>query len=343
MIEKGKATIHDIAEMLNVTASTVSRALNNNPRISDATRKLVLNAAKQLNYQPNNIAAALRHGKSNIIGIVVPTIDRSFFASVVRGVEEIANKLGYKVIISQTYDNYQKEVQTIDALLSARVDGIIASIGKNTEDFSHFSSAQDKGIPVVLFDRTTDKLEVSQVMIDDYLGAKQAVTHLIEQGCTRIAHFTSPKRVSIFSERLRGYTDALLEHKIPYDESLVVSSNLQLEDGRSSMEQLLALDKIPDAVFSASDYGAMGALQVLKERNIKVPDTVALAGFSNEPFTSFTDPPLTTINQFSLTMGNITADLFFDQLKSNGKKHVPQKTVLKPELIIRKSSLRKKE
>lgn len=340
MAENRKTTIHDIAQKLGITASTVSRALNNNPRISEATRKAVQKAAKQLNYQPNNIAAALRHGRSHIIGIIVPTADRTFFSSVVRGIEEIANGLGYKVIICQSYDNYEKEVQTIDALLSARVDGIIASIGKNTEEFSHFKRVQDKGLPLVLFDRTTDQLEVSQVMIDDYRGAYKVVEHLIQQGCRRIAHLTSPIKINIYKERLRGYADALKDHGIAFDEQLVVESNLQLEDGRNSMEKLLKLKKLPDAVFSASDYGAMGAMQVLKERSIKIPQEIALAGFSNEPFTSFTDPTLTTVDQFSILMGNITAELFFDELKSIGKKPMHQKTVLKPELIIRQSSLK---
>ncbi|WP_207433284.1 LacI family DNA-binding transcriptional regulator [Sabulibacter ruber] len=340
MGSKPKVTIHHIAEKLNITASTVSRALNDNPRISEVTKKAVLKAAKQLNYQPNNIAAALRNGRSYIIGIIVPTADRAFFASVVRGIEEIANKLNYKVIICQSYDNYEKEVQTIDALLSARVDGIIASIGKNTENFDHYKRPQEKGIPLVLFDRTTDALEVSQVVIDDYLGAYKVVEHLIQQGCRRIAHFTSPKKVSVFKERLRGYTDALRDHDIPYDEELVIKSNLQLEDGRESMQKLLELDLKPDAVFSASDYGAMGAMQVLKEKKIRIPEEIALAGFGNEPFTSFSDPALTTVDQFSLTMGRITAELFFEHFKAGDKKLVPQKTVLKPELIIRGSSLR---
>lgn len=341
MAEKPKVTIHDIAKKLNVTASTVSRALNNNPRISESTRKTVLKTAKQLNYQPNNIAAALRHGKSHVIGVVVPTADRSFFASVVRGIEEIANKIGYKVIICQSYDNYEKEVQTIDALFSARVDGIIASVGKNTEDFTHFKRAQEKGIPLVLFDRTTPELDVSQVMIDDYVGAYKMVQHLIQQGCRRIAHFTSPKKVSIFKERLRGYKDALKDHDIAFDPELVIDSNLQLTDGRDSMEKLLALKEPPDAVFSSSDYGAMGAMQVLKERGIQIPDQVALAGFSNEPFTSFTDPTLTTVDQLSITMGKVTAELFFEQLNSGVKDFIPQKVILKPEIIFRKSTLRK--
>ncbi|PRY10924.1 LacI family transcriptional regulator [Pontibacter ummariensis] len=338
---KAKVTIHDIAEKLNITASTVSRALNNSPRISETTKKAVLKAAKQMNYQPNNIAAALRNGKSNIIGVIVPTADRAFFASVVRGIEEVANTLDYKVIISQSYDSYEKEVQTIEALFRARVDGIIASIGKNTEDFEHFKKAQQKGMPLVLFDRTTDALEVSQVMIDDYWGAYKIVEHLIEQGCRRIAHFTNPKKVSVFKERLRGYTDALKNNGLPYEEELVVPSNLQLEDGRASMEQLLQLKEVPDAVFSASDFAAMGAMQVLKERSIKIPEQVALAGFSNDPFTSFSDPPLTTVDQLSIPMGKMAAELFFQQLKTDPNKYIPQKTVLKPELVIRKSSLKK--
>jgi LacI family transcriptional regulator len=337
-----KTTIHDIASMLNITASTVSRALNNNPRISENTRKAVFKAAKELNYQPNKIAAALRNGKSHIIGVIVPTADRAFFASVVRGIEEIANKINYKVIICQSYDDYKHEIDTIDALTSARVDGIIASIGKYTVDFNHFKKAQEKGLPIVLFDRTTDELEVNQVMIDDYRGAYEVVTHLIDQGCKRIAHFTSPVKISIFKERFRGYKEALTDHGLPFDQELVVESNLQLEDGRTSMEQLLTLKEIPDAVFSASDYGAMGAMQILKENNLKIPDDVALAGFSNEPFTSFTDPTLTTVDQLSRVMGKITAELFFDQLKAeNNGKHQPHKTVLKPELIIRQSSLKK--
>lgn len=338
-----KTTIHDIASMLNITASTVSRALNNNPRISETTRKAVLKAAKKLNYQPNNIAAALRHGRSHLIGVIVPTTDRAFFASVIRGVEEIANKINYKIIICQSYDDFDKEVQTIETLVNARVDGIIASIGKKTIDFSHYKKAQTKGIPMVLFDRTTDQLDVNQVMVDDYQGAYDVVKHLIDEGCTRIAHFTSPIKISIYKERLRGYIDALKDHNLPFDQDLVVESNLQLEDGRESMLQLLKLDVKPDAVFSASDYAAMGAMQVLKENKLKIPEDVALAGFANEPFTSFSDPTLTTVDQLSLTMGHVTAELFFKQLKGDDdhKKHQIQKTVLKPRLIIRQSSLKK--
>lgn len=336
-MKKGKATIHDIAERLNTTASTVSRALNDHPRISEATKKQVLKMAKQLNYQPNNIASALRSGKSKLIGVIVPTANRNFFSSVVRGIEDIANNLNYKVIISQSYEEYEKEVDTIEALLSARVDGIIASIGKNTENFDHFQKVIDKGIPLVLFDRITDQLEVSQVVIDDYYGAYQTVQHLIKQGCKRIVHFTSPKKINIYKERLRGYEDALKENGILFDPELIEESNMQLEDGRQSMRNILNKGISFDAVFSASDYAVMGAIQVLKENNIKIPLQVKLAGFGNEPFTTFSDPSITTVDQKSIPMGRITAETFFELMKS-GSTSVPQKMVLKPELIIRQSS-----
>jgi LacI family transcriptional regulator len=340
-MKKEKATIHDIARKLNITASTVSRALKDHPRISDETKKLVLKAAEKLNYQANHIAAALRNGKSNILGIIVPTADRSFFASVIRGIEEIANKSGYNVMICQTYDSYQKEIDTIEALLKARVDGIIISHGKETENFDHLKKVKDRGIPLIMFDRSNDDLGVSQVVIDDYFGAYKSVEHLIEQGCRKIAHFTNTRKISIFKERLRGYKEALDKHGIPFDPSLVVESNLQLEDGRNSMIKLLSGKTTPDAVFSASALGAVGAMQVLKERNIKIPDQVALVAFSNENYTSFTDPPLTAVDQHSMRMGNSAAEVFLEQITQKDKPFIPNTTVLRPELIIRASSLRK--
>lgn len=335
-----KATVHDIALKLGITASTVSRALNDHPRISAATKKLVLKTAKEVNYQPNHIAAALRMGKSRLIGVIVPTANRNFFSSVVRGIDEIADSLGYRVILCQSYENYEKEVETINALLSARVDGIIVSIAKNTEKFDHFQRVIDKGIPLVLFDRITDQIEVNQVVIDDYWASYKAVEHLIAQGYRKIAHFTSPRKINIYKERLRGYIDALTEHGLAVDQSLIIESNMQLEDGQQSARHLLDQAVEFDAIFSAADYAAMGALQVLKEKNIRVPRQVGIVGFGNEPFTSFTDPPLSTVDQTSIAMGHVTAELFFELLKAEPKKFIPQKSVLKPELIIRASSTR---
>jgi LacI family transcriptional regulator len=341
MTRNDKTTIQDIAKRLNTTAATVSRALNDHPRISKATKEAVKKMAFELNYQPNNIASALRSGKSKLIGVIVPTANRAFFSTVVRGIEEVAIQHNYRVIISQSYDDPKKEEETIDALFSARVDGIIASTGKKTLVFDHYRKVIEKGIPLILFDRGNPELKVSQVLIDDYQGAYQAVKHLIEQGCKRIAHFTSVNKISIYKDRLRGYTDALRDAGIDIQEELIIESDLQLEDGRICMEQLLALKQRPDAVFSSSDYGAMGAMQVLKENKINIPEEVALVGFSNEPFTSYTDPPLSSVDQTSISMGRITAKAFFDQLNADKSDFTPQKTILSPQLIIRGSSQKK--
>lgn len=339
-MKKDRSTIHDIAKKLNITASTVSRALKDHPRISETTKKAVLETARKLNYQPNHIAAALRNGKSKIIGVIVPTADRSFFASVVRGIEEIANAAQYHVIICQSYDDEQKESKTVETLLNTRVDGILVSLAKGTETFEHFLKVKKKGIPLILFDRTNEELDVSSVVIDDYLGAYKAVEHLIQQGCRRIAHFTNIKKISIYRERLRGYRDALQDYGLPFDENLVVESNMQLDDGRQSMTRMLQLSQPPDAIFSASDYSAMGAMQILKERGIKIPHEVALVGFGNEPFTGFTDPQLTTIDQKSKEMGRAAAEIFLESIKKDNKPIVSKTVVLKPELIIRNSSLK---
>lgn len=335
-----KATIHDIAAKLNITASTVSRALNNNPRISEETKKKVLKVAKQINYQPNHIASALRSGKSKLIGVIVPTANRNFFSSVIRGIEDLANSLNYKVIISQSYDEYEKEVQNVEALINARVDGIIASFGKMTENFDHFLKVIEKGIPLVLFDRTADVLDVSHVILDDYLGAYQAVDHLIKNGCRRIVHFTNVQRINIYRERKRGYEDALKANGLEVDPSLILYGNMQLEDGRRLTEEIIQKKVDFDGIFSSADYAVMGALQVLKEHGIAVPGQVKLVGFGNEPFTSFSDPTITTVDQKSISMGKITAEIFFEMLNCNssGQVAVSKKTILKPELIIRDSS-----
>jgi LacI family transcriptional regulator len=333
-------TIHDIAKELNITASTVSRALNDNPRISEATKKAVLKVAKRLNYQPNHIAAALRNGRSNIIGIIVPTADRSFFGSVIRGIEEVAKNAHYNVMICQSHDDYESEVSTVEALLNARVDGIIVSFAKNTENFDHFRKVYDKGIPLVLFDRSFQGLDVSRVVIDDYLGAYQATEHLIRQGCRRIAHFTSLKKISIYKERLRGYREALEAYNIPYRNELVLESYLQYEDGRVGLDQLLQLKELPDAIFSASAYSAVAALSACKEKGIAVPEQIAIVGFANEDFTSFCDPPMSTVDQQSMQIGNAAAEIFLEQISVGRQRFVPKRIVLTPELIVRRSSLK---
>jgi len=346
-MKKKKTTLLDIAKELDITASTVSRALRNHPRISSSTKKAVFEMVEKLNYQPNNIASALRKGKSNIIGVIVPTSDRHFFASVIRGVEEVVRDEGYNLIICQSDEQTVKEQKIIDALLQIQVDGIIASVAKETTDTSHFENIQKRGVPLILYDRASDSLDVNSVVSDDYLGAYKAVSHLIEQGCRRIVHFAGQQHIGIYKDRLQGYLDALKENKIPVDEELIVETDLIddtdqiLKIGREMTLNLLKLAKLPDGIFSSSDFAAMGAIQVLKEQDIRIPEQVALVGYSNDFSTSVIEPALTSIDQHTKQMGNFAARLFLDQVKSQEGEFAPRKTLLNPKLVIRKSSLRK--
>jgi len=338
-----RTTIHDIAKELDITASTVSRALKDHPRISDATKEAVLKMAKKMNYQPNSIAAALRRGTSNLIGVMIPTVDRNFFASVVRGVEDVLNNTSYNVIICQSSDSVEKEKSNLKALLEAQVDGIFASYAKETINFDHFKDVQKRNIPLILFDRMQNEFDVDAVVIDDYLGAFKATEHLIEQGCKRIVHFTGPENVSIYRDRRRGYEEALTKCGLPVDEELIISSNLKMETGKELGREIAQWENLPDAIFSASDYAAMGAMEVFKNKGIHVPDEIAIVGFSNESFTALVDPALTTVDQHSKKMGQFTANLFLERIKNKETKYTPRKTVLNPELIIRKSSLKNAE
>jgi len=333
-----KTTIKDIANVLGITPSAVSRALNDNPRISDKTKVAVQQVAKNLNYEPNQLASALRSGKSNLVGVIVPRANSNFFSSVVENIETILNKQGYNVIMTQSNESYEKECRSIDALIQTQVDGIIASMANETTNLDYYKKIKAKGIPLVLFDRGEDEIEVDYVGIDDYKTSHLIVDHLVEKKCKRIAHIAGFKHKRIYKNRLIGFKDALEKNNLPVDENLIIESNLRVEDGRRIMKQLLKAPNRPDAIYAAGDYAALGALQVLKEENIKVPDEIALVGFSNEPFTSLTSPSISTINQQSDEMGKIAAKALLKRMKDSNKKESIKTVHLKPELIIRESS-----
>lgn len=334
MLEK-KTTIKDIAEVLNVTPSTVSRALNDHPKINKKTKIAVRKTALDLNYMPNNLASALRRGSTELIGVVVPRIDRAFFSSIMRGIEDVALAQGFNVLIAQSNEDIHRERSVINSFLNARVAGIFASLGKNTTDFSHYIEAQKRGIPLIQFDRTSNDINSAQTVIDDYRGGFEATDHLIKMGCRKIAHLTSGQNSNIYIERKRGYIDALKKANIKIDHRLIITGDMLESQGVMAVNnQLKSLEY--DAIFSASDYAAMGAIKALKTIGKLVPNDVCVVGFSNEPFTDLIEPSLTTVNQFPEEMGRKTAETFFSQL--NGESKMPHKIVLQPELIIRQSS-----
>ncbi|MGB5418745.1 LacI family DNA-binding transcriptional regulator [Algibacter sp.] len=335
---KKKTTIKDIANVLNISAAAVSKALHDDSRISKKTKKAVKQVAKNLNYQPNHLASALRKGKSNLVGVIVPRMNSNFFSSVIQNIEEVLNKEGYSIIITQSNESFKKECASIDTLLFSQVDGIIASMANETIDLEYYEKIKAKGIPLILFDRGENDLNVDYIGINDYDSSHVIVEHLVKQGRKRIAHIGGYKHTRIFNNRILGYIDALKKHELPLDNELLIESSLTIEDGKEKMLQLLKLNKKPDAVYVASDYAALGALQALKEQNIKVPEDIALVGFGDEPFTAMVTPSISSINQHSAEIGKQAALTFLSYTKKKSIKQTLNKIILDAELVVRESS-----
>lgn len=337
----GKTTIYDIAKKLDITAATVSRALNNNPKISESTRKLVLETAAKMNYKQNRLALALRSGKSNNVGVIVPRVDSNFFASIIRGIEEELYPEGYHVIICQTHEDGKKELDNINTLLNAQVDGVLMSISNVVEENNQaFKRVVDKNVPLVFFDRKKNIDGVSSVTINDFEGGYLATKQLIKEGCTRIAHFTGDQSLEIFQKRTEGYKKALADHGFAFDPDYVFQIKSSVDSGRQAIEKLLSLESPPDALFSTSDFAALGAIQVLKEKGIKIPEEFCVFGFGNEPFTKFMELSISSVDQSPLEMGKMAAKVFLEQINNTENLKIEKKVVLKPELHIRKSSSR---
>ena len=339
---KKKTTIKDIANVLNISAAAVSKALHDDSRISEKTKIAVKQVAKNLNYQPNHLASALRKGKSNLVGVIVPRTNSNFFSSVIQNMEEVLNKAGYNIIITQSNESYKKECANIDTLLFTQVDGIIASMANETVDLDYYEKIKSKGIPLILFDRGENDLNVDYIGINDYDSSHMIVEHLVKQGCKRIAHIGGFKRTRIFNNRIQGYIDALKKHNLPMDNELLIESSLTTEDGQEKMKQLLALKNRPDAVYVAGDYAALGALQVLNTKGIKMPQEIALVGFGNEPFTAMVSPTITSIEQHSSEIGQQAAKTFLKHVKQKSFTQTLNKIILNAELVVRDSSKKNK-
>ena len=338
LLKKKKTTIRDIASVLRISTAAVSKALHNDSRISEKTKIAVREVAKNLNYQPNHLASALRSGKSYLVGVIVPRTNSSFFSSVIQNIEEVLNSEGYNIIITQSNESYKKECKNIDTLLFTQVDGIIASMANETINLDYYEKVKSSGIPLILFDRGENDLNVDYVGIDDYACSHLIVEHLVKQGCKRIAHVGGFKHIRIFNNRIRGYKDALKKYNLPLDKELLMESNLTLQDGRTKMKQLLSLTKRPDALYVAGDYAALGAQQVLLENKIKIPDEIALVGFGNEPFTAMVSPSITSVHQYSDEIGKKAAAAFLACINKEFVQQSLNKIILDAKLIVRDSS-----
>ena len=289
-MEINKATIHDIARALNIDSSTVSRALNNSPRVAEKTKQKIIKKAEELGYQRNVLASNLRKSVTNTIGVVVPRISRHFFSSVIQGVEETAYQAGYNVLICQSLEQLEREKQIINTLVANRVDGVLISISMETTDYNHMQGLKNSGIPLVFFDRHCNIPETNNVLIDDFKGGFEATQHLINRGCKNVIHFSGPQDLEIYKNRFRGYKAALKKNNLPFKPECVISSRLMEKDGVENVEKLLSENVDFDGVFSANDVAAIGAMKSLTSKGVKIPEDVAIVGFSNEPISTVITP-----------------------------------------------------
>ncbi|WP_313386236.1 LacI family DNA-binding transcriptional regulator [Chishuiella sp.] len=339
---KKNITIYDLSEKLNISAATVSRALNNHPKISQKTKELVLKTAKELNYKQNSLAQALKSGKTNNVGVIVPYINSNFFSSVIRGIEEELTPHGYHVIICQSHEDIDLEKKHLNTLLNAQVDGIFMSVSKTTDEVTHIENAKSTNTPILFFDRKKDISGISTVVIDDYKAGYLATEHLIEQGCKRISHLSGDLRLEIYQNRYNGYVQALKDYGITFNNDYLITVKSSVDEGVEAVKKLWDLNLPPDGIFSASDYAALGVCQELRKKKIKIPNDVAIIGFSNEPFTQYMELPISTIDQTPDKMGKISAQVFLEHMNENFSGiSIEKRVILDPEVYIRKSSKRK--
>ncbi|KIO47071.1 MULTISPECIES: LacI family DNA-binding transcriptional regulator [Porphyromonadaceae] len=336
-------TIKDLAEQLNISVSTVSRALKDNHEISEKTRKAVQDLAKKVGYKPNPIAVALKTHKSYTIGVIVPQIVSTFFATVVKTIEEVADKYGYNVLVSSSNESFEKEMKSIDILLGTRADGIILSLAHETRTFDHIKNIQEAGIPVVLFDRTTDKFEISRVVTDGLTAAFQAVQHLVEVGAKKIFILTGPKQITIGGNRMKGYLKAMESNHLEVKPHYVCyCEDYTVQAGKKAVQQIIAAKDIPEAIFGINDDLIIGAIEALKEAGLRIPEDVALVGFSNTKRSRYMSPTVSSINQFPEKIGKIAAELLFEQILNNRHAKIREE-IVNCELIVRDSSNRKRQ
>lgn len=339
---KKEVTIYDLAKELNYSPSTISRALNNHKSISKKTIKLIKEAAQEMGYRPNNLAAGLRNNKSNTIGVLISRINRPFMSSLISGIEETARKAGYNVLISQSNDKYENEVNSCNALYDSRITGLIVSLSMETIDMDHFRKFVDQGIPIVFVDRVPDNFNSYKVVIDNYTAGYSATRHLIEQGCTRIAHFAGAQHRNVYEERKKGYLDALREFGLPVNEDLIIDfKTLSFEEGDKATRKLLKMKEPPDGLFSANDTAAVSAIMCARKMGVDVPRQLAVIGFNDDPIASIVQPSLSTVSHPASKMGAISARRILNHTGQNYDADLTEITVLGTEIIVRDSSLKK--
>lgn len=341
MQKEKDVTIYDLASALNISIATVSRALKNDPVVNKKTKKRIFDLAEKMGYRTNHFARNLRSQNTNTIGVIIHELNSNFITSVLSGIEKITTEAGYDLIIAHSSESYIKEVANAKNLFEKRVDGLIASLSFDTKNLDHFKVFKDKGVPVIFFDRVEQEGNNTVVVIDNLKCGYQATQHLIEQGCKRIAHVTSSLKRNVYSERYKGYKNALNDAGITPDENLLIINDLSERAGIEAAMQILKMDPLPDGAFITNDFVAAVCMRTLKEHSIKIPEDIGVVGFNNDTIGKLIEPTLTTINYPGIDVGEVAARNLINHLKGIGNLQNTNTIIIRSNLIIRKSSLKK--
>ena len=330
-------TMKDIAREFGISVATVSRALKDSPRISEERRKAIQQYAREHNFYPNAIGEALRHSRvmpQRVIGVIVPELTHYYFSSILTGIEEAAAARGYRIMVALSREQHEREVRICENFHRYKVCGIIVSQAKDTKNYEHYQRLIDAGIPIVFYDRICTGVNASRVVVDDYMGAYNAVTHLIETGCKRIAFYGGPMQLEISKNRFNGYKDALLKHGLKVDEEIIrVCDNR--EDAEVLTPEILALEQRPDGFFAVNDDTAIGILYTAKHSGYKVPEDISICGFTNGQRAVACDPMLTTVEQRGHRVGEEAAEILMDKVEGLIPMEKVEKRVVRTRLIIR--------
>jgi len=336
---KNPIGIKDIAEMLHISVSTVSRAFRDTHDVNPETREKVLALARKLNFKPNKNASALASGSTKNIGVVIPFITNYYFSMVISGIQEEAYEQDYNIILYVTNDNLAREKTLLENLSTSSLDGLLISISSDSYINDHFEQLMAKGLPIVFFDRVPNDMQVSKVVQDDFAGAFQATEYLIQNGYTRIAHIAGPKDLKFTQQRLSGYLQALEKNKIVKEDNLIVYSGFSQAHGNEDAQKLLALPHRPDAIFAVNDRKAVGAMLAIKQAGLQIGQDIGVIGFTNDPIATVVEPNLTTIEEPALDIGKQSCALLIRHIKN--KAFEIKDIVLPCKLIIRNSVIQK--
>ncbi len=337
MEEKAPMTMKDIAREFGISVATVSRALKDSPRISKERREAIQQYAREHNFYPNAIGEALRHSRvmpMRVIGVIVPEFTHYYFSSILTGIEEAAAARGYRIMVALSGEQYEREARICENFHRYKVCGVIVSQAKDTKNYDHYQKLIDAGIPLVFYDRICTGVNASRVVVDDYMGAYNAVTYLVETGCKRIAFYGSPMQLEISKNRFNGYKDALLKHGLRvYEEIIRVCDNRA--DAETLTPEILAMDQRPDGFFAVNDDTAIGILYTVKRAGLRVPEDISICGFTNGQRAVACDPMLTTVEQRGHRVGEEAATILMDKVEGLSPMDKVEKRVVRTRLVIR--------